>query len=341
MSAPISLTLDEPYLLFAGDETSVAHAKTGLGLAEWAPERCLGQCRLSADAVDFGLRDVSIAEARAAGAKSLIVGIAPDGGRLPPKWRESFRAALENGLDVVSGLHDKLNDDAELRQHAEHYNKRLIDIRTPPQNIPVGSGAKRSGQRVLTVGMDCSIGKKYMALALTKEMKTRGVDVDFRATGQTGIMIAGQGLPIDSVVSDFVAGAAELVSPDAATEHWDIIEGQGSLFHPSYAAVTMGLVHGSQPDAMVLCHEPTRKTIMEHPNHAIPPLEEAMDLYVRLAQRNAPNTHIAAIGLNTRALDENDALAVIAETQDRFGLPCADPLRTGVSAIVDALLENR
>src|SRR5829696_5554173 len=159
-------------------------------------------------------------------------------------------------------MHARLADTPALRVAAERHRRRLIDVRTPPHNIPIASGRKRTGKRLLTVGTDCALGKKYTALSIARAMKMRGIDADFRATGQTGIMIAGAGMPMDAVVSDFEAGAAEMLSPDAAPDHWDVIEGQGSLMHPAYSAVSLGLLHGSQPDVFVLCHEPGRSGLL-------------------------------------------------------------------------------
>ena len=205
---------------------------------------------------------LTAAEARARGARSLVIGIANEGGRILESWIPSLVSALEAGLDIVSGMHARLEDTPALKSAAERQGRRLINVRTPPRNIPIGTGAKRSGKRLLTVGTDCALGKKYTALALARAFRARSVAADFRATGQTGIMIAGSGMPMDAVVADFEAGAAEQLSPHAAADHWDVIEGQGSLFHPSYAAVSLGLLHGSQPDVIVVCHEPGRRQVV-------------------------------------------------------------------------------
>ena len=194
-----------------------------------------------------------------------MIGVANTGGVIKSNWVPSLLAALEAGLDIVSGMHGRLRESRELKSTAERLGRQLIDVRQPPAGIPVATGRKRSGMRLLTVGTDCALGKKYTALALAAAFGKRGVDADFRATGQTGIMIAGSGMPMDAVVSDFLAGAAEMLSPDAHPAHWDVIEGQGSLFHPAYAGVSLGILHGSQPDVIVLCHEPGRTHLLGYP----------------------------------------------------------------------------
>ena len=186
-----------------------------------------------------------------------------------------------------------------------------------------GTGHKRTGQRLLTVGTDCAVGKKYTALAIEKEMRARGVDADFRATGQTGIFISGRGIAVDSVVADFISGAAEWLSPAAAPDHWDVIEGQGSLFHPAYAGVTLGLVHGSQPDAMVLCHDLARTGIADYEGYAIPSYEACFETYLAAARLTNPRARFAGISLNTSQLDEEAAERAIAEVANASRCPAA------------------
>ena len=238
-----------------------SHAKTAVGIAHWRPDSCVAQFRLPGSGVDLGLPDMTPAEAAAAGARSLIWGVAGVGGIVPKHWIPTLFDAVDAGLDIVAGTHSSLTRIPGLADAAEKAGVSLIDIRKPPADLPVGTGVKRSGRRLLMVGTDCVVGKKFSALAIAKEMIDRGMNADFRATGQTGIMISGGGMPIDAVVSDFVSGAAEVLSPDNADDHWDVIEGQGSLYHPGYAAVTLGLMHGSQPDAFVVCHEAGRTMI--------------------------------------------------------------------------------
>jgi D-glutamate N-acetyltransferase len=339
-SDSLVIRLPSPYLLFLGDVTDPTYAKTAFGLRDWARERCIGELSCGGGTVTTGLPRLTAAEARARGARSLVIGIANEGGRILESWIPSLVSALEAGLDIVSGMHARLEDMPPLKSSAERHGRRLINVRTPPRGIPIGTGAKRSGKRLLTVGTDCALGKKYTALALTRAFRTRGVDTDFRATGQTGIMIAGCGMPMDAVVADFEAGAAELLSPDAAADHWDVIEGQGSLFHPSYAAVSLGLLHGSQPDVIVVCHEPGRRHILGLETFELPTLEETIDLNLTLGRRTNPAIRCAGISFNTSSLSERDARRLMSEEGARLQLPVADPMRDGpeFERLVDACL---
>ncbi len=333
--------IQSPYLLFLGDAPDIATAKTAAGIRQWRPELCAGQLRLPGCRVDLGLPDLTPAQAAEHGIRSLIVGIANDGGFIAPHWVAALVSALQAGLDVASGLHEPLAGVPEIAEAAERTSRRLIEVRQPAQSFMPGTGQKRTGRRVLTVGSDCAVGKKYTALAIEKEMRSRGIDADFRATGQTGIFISGRGVAVDSVVSDFVSGAAEWLSPAAAPSHWDVIEGQGSLFHPAYAGVTLGLIHGSQPDAMVLCHDLARTGIADYPGYAIPPYENAFEAYLAAARLTNPQARFAGVSLNTSHLDATAAERAIAEVSKVLPLPCCDPIRQGVAPIVDQILAAR
>ena len=273
----------------------------------------MGEYALPGATVTTGLPSLKPAEAYARGAQSLVIGVANRGGTLNAEWIPALIEALETGLDIVSGMHARLSDNRELDAAARRLGRRLIDVRRPPAGIPIASGRKRTGKRLLTVGTDCALGKKYTALMLAREFRRRGLDADFRATGQTGILIAGAGIPLDAVVSDFVAGAAELLSPDADDDHWDIVEGQGSLFHPSYAGVSLGLLHGTQPDVIVLCHEEGRDAVLGLEGYPLPSLDEAIYLNLELARRTNPNVRCAGVSLNTSRLAAAHARAVLAE----------------------------
>ncbi|MDV3455550.1 DUF1611 domain-containing protein [Sphingomonas sp. HF-S4] len=345
MNAPFGLTADtltlpQPYLLFLGDTVERGFAKTALGLRDWAPEKCVGELALAGAQVTTGLPPMTPAEAYAAGARALVIGVANSGGVIPQSWRASLVEALEAGLDLVAGMHTRLSDIPELCEAAARRGRRLIDIRVPPANIPVATGRKRSGKRLLTVGTDCALGKKYTALALAKAFAARGLASDFRATGQTGIMIAGGGMPMDAVVSDFEAGAAEMVSPDADPAHWDVIEGQGSLAHPAYAAVSLGLLHGSQPDVFVVCHEPGRTDMLGTAGYQVATIEEIIDLTTALGRRTNPGIRCGGVSFNTSALDDAEAQDVMQRESARLGLPVADPVRGGPAfdALVDSCL---
>ncbi len=324
-----ALDLPQPYLLFLGDTTEASFAKTAFGLRDWAREKCVGELACSPDAITLGLPKLTPAEAKAQGARSMIIGVANYGGRILDGWIPSLLGALEAGLDLVAGIHSRLSDTPALVAAAQRYGRHLIDVRTPPPGIPAATGRKRSGKRLLAVGTDCALGKKYTALAIARAFKARGVSADFRATGQTGIMIAGSGMPMDAVVSDFEAGAAEILSPDAAADHWDVIEGQGSLFHPSYAAVSLGLLHGSQPDVIVVCHEPGRTHILGLQGYLLPSVEETIDLNLRLGRRTNPDIRCGGVSLNTSKLSDAEARRLFATESQRLGVPVADPMRGG------------
>ena len=253
------MAIAHPYLMFLGEAHDQLAAKTAQGIVHWRPDWCPGQLRLPGCKADLRIPDMTLEQAKAAGVKTVIVGVANRGGKIGGNWTETLVKALELGMDLASGLHRRLSDIPEVSEAARRLGRQLFDVRHPTREFDVGTGAKRSGKRLLAVGTDCSVGKMYTTLALEKEMKARELKADFRATGQTGIFIAGEGVSIDAVVSDFVSGAVEWLSPANDADHWDLMEGQGSLFHASYAGVSMGLLHGAQPDVLVLCHEPTRK----------------------------------------------------------------------------------
>ncbi len=332
------LVLPQPYLLFLGDTTEAGYAKTAFGLRDWARDKCVGEFACAGATVTTGLPRLTFSEARAKGARSLVIGVANSGGTIADNWIDPLVEALEAGLDIVSGMHARLTDVPILRATAERLHRRLIDVRRPPQKIPVGTGRKRAGKRLLTVGTDCALGKKYTALAIAQGFQARGIDSDFRATGQTGIMIAGGGIPMDAVIADFAAGAAESLSPDAAAGHWDIIEGQGSLLHPAYAGVSLALLHGSQPDVIVMCGEVGRKTMLGHPEFAVPSIEETIDINLRLGSRTNPAIRCGGISLNTSSFSADEAERVIAAESERLGMPVADPIRGG--AAFERLLES-
>jgi uncharacterized NAD-dependent epimerase/dehydratase family protein len=265
--------------------------------------------------------------------------VAPVGGGIQSAWVTALQDAARAGLDIVAGMHQRLASVPGLAEAATSGGARLVDVRVPPPNLPVGSGRKRTGMRLLTVGTDCAVGKKYSALAITRELQRRGVKATFRATGQTGIMIAGEGLPIDAVVCDFTAGAAEVLSPDNDADHWDVIEGQGSLFHPGYAAVTLGLLHGSQPDAIVVCHEAGRRT---HAGclYPLPDLVECIDTHLAMGRRTNPALRCVGVCLNTRLIPAGERRSCLEEVALRTKVTCVDPLVEGPAAIVDELLEQ-
>ena len=332
-----------PYLIYFGDVCNLGFAKTGLGLIEWRKPLCAGQLRRPNCGVDGGVPDMTLDEAIASGVRSIIIGVAPAGGSMPESWIAELADAVHRGLDLVSGLHVRLRDFPELVAAANESGAQLIDIRVPPSVISVGTGEKRSGKRLLAVGTDCAVGKKYTALAIEKEMLARGWSADFRATGQTGIMIAGTGLPIDSVVSDFVSGAAEMISPPAADDHWDVIEGQGALTHPSFAGVSLGLLHGSQPDALVLCHDASRTHILgleTTQSYPLLSLTETMRVNLEMAHRVNPAARVVGVSVNSSAVAPDSRQGILAQYEAETGLPAVDPIIDGTARIVDRIAEE-
>jgi len=334
----LTLELRTPYLVFLGDEERESYAKTGKGLVDWRPEVCAGQLRLTPSTLDLELPDLTIDGAADAGVGSVVVGTALIGGSVPDAWIAPLCEAAARGIDVVAGLHTRLAEIPDLVAAAEAGGARLVDVRTPPPGLPIGNGAKRPGKRLLTVGTDCALGKKYTALQLEKDMRAAGLDAEFRASGQTGIMIAGRGIPIDCVVADFLTGAAEVLSPAADPAHWDVIEGQGALFHPGYAPVTQGLLLGSQPDAFVVCHAAGRTHIGGWPDFALPTIGEVIERTCALGRLTNPDITCVGISVNTSALDERERWTYLEGLSDRYGLPAVDPMLDGTGPIVARLI---
>ncbi len=335
MTTLTTVQLNAPYLILIGDVTDPTYAKTGLGIVQWRPDLVAGQLRFEGCEIDMGVPDMSVTEAAEAGAKSLLIGVAPIGGVVPDSWWAYIEEAAHAGMDIICGLHFKLAEFPKVVAAAEASGARLIDVRSPPTNLPVGTGKKRPGKRVLMVGTDCAIGKKYSALALDQSMRDAGMRSTFRATGQTGIMLAGEGIPIDAVVADFISGAAELISPDNDEDHWDVIEGQGSLFHPGYSGVSLGLLHGSQPDAIVLCHDATRTAVSGWEHYTLPSISDAIDLHLLMGGRTNPDIRCVGISVNTSELPADERSEYLATLSEETGLPCVDPLIDGCAAIVD------
>jgi uncharacterized NAD-dependent epimerase/dehydratase family protein len=328
--------IQTPYLLFLGDAVDDLAAKTAAGVARWRPEFCVGQFRLEGCQTTLGLPDLTLAEAWEKGARTLVIGVANRGGVISALWQETLVAALEMGFDLASGLHQKLANVPVLAETARAQGRLLADVRHATGALSVGTGAPRSGKRLLAVGTDCSVGKMYTTLAIEQEMRSRGMAADFRATGQTGILISGGGISVDAVVSDFISGATEALCPAAEADHWDVIEGQGSLFHPSFAGVSMGLLHGAQAQALIMCHEPMRGHMRGLPHQPLPSLAACVALNEQCARLTEPKAQVIGFSFNTSKLSDADAERVLKETEDAFGLPATDPVRYGVATLVDA-----
>lgn len=334
----ISPMIASPYLLYLGHSNDHVGIKTSRGLAVFRPEICVGEFRHDDCGLTLNLPRMDFAQAVAAGARTLVLGVANAGGTLGEDLVADAVAAVEAGLDIASGLHQRLNDEPRLVAAAQRLGRMLHDVRDPRPGIPVGNGKPRAGKRLLTVGTDCSVGKMYATLCLARALAARGIKADFRATGQTGILIAGDGVPLDAVVADFISGAIEQLSPERTDGGWDLIEGQGSLFHPSFAGVSTGLLHGAQPDALVMCHDPSRQHMRGVPHFGLPGLAECLEANLQVARLT--NVHVRAVGiaLNTSILPEDEARALCESTAREHRLPCSDPYRFGVEAILDNML---
>ena len=333
----LSQMIELPYLLFLGDAPDPLAAKVAQGIKDWRPDHALGQLRLEGCNANLGLPDMTIAQAVDAGVKTLVIGVANRGGIISPAWKSVLLEALDAGLDIASGLHNLLRNEADLAERAKELGRTLHDVRIPSVQYPIANGKKRAGKRLLAVGTDCSVGKMYTGLCVEKAMLARGLKATFRATGQTGILITGDGVPLDAVVADFMAGSIEYLTPDNEPDHWDIIEGQGSLFHASFSGVTMALIHGGQPDALILSHEPNRPHMRGLPEYKLPSLEDLRDVALTMARIVNPACQVVGISLNTAALDDAAAAALCKATEDRMGLPTVDPFRHGADRLVDAL----
>src|SRR6056297_1874647 len=308
--------IQTPYLLFLGDAPDQLAAKVAQGIRGWRPDNAVGQFRMEGCKADVRLPDMDLAAARAAGAKTLVIGVANRGGVISAAGTIFLVQALEDGFDLASGLHNLLRDEEDLAAVARATGRTLHDVRVPSVTYPIANGIKRSGKRCLAVGTDCSAGKMYTAMAMEREMHARGLKSSFRATGQTGILITGGGVPLDAVVADFMAGAVEWLTPDNDDDHWDMIEGQGSLFHVSYSGVTMALIHGGAPDALILSHEPTRPHMRGLPGYGMPSLEALRDLALPIARVANPKAEVVGISINTAALSEDEALSHLEEKSE-------------------------
>jgi uncharacterized NAD-dependent epimerase/dehydratase family protein len=332
------MKIEHPYLMFLGDAPDQLAAKTASGIVYWRRDWCLGQIKLPTCKADLGIPNMSIKEAKEVGCRTLVLGVANRGGIIPRAWIPTLVEALESGMDIAAGLHQRLEGLEEIRDAALNNNCKLFDVRHPTTTFNVGSGVSRSGKRLLTVGTDCSVGKMYTALAIAQDLKSRGIPSDFRATGQTGIFIAGSGVSVDAVVADFISGATESLSPENDSDHWDLIEGQGSLFHPSYAGVTMGLIHGAQPDALVLCHEPTRTHMRGLTHQPVPDIQSCIDLHINAAKLTNSNVVCVGISVNTSGLiNEEERQTYLSDIESSTGLPAIDPVIDGVAAITKTM----
>ena len=326
-------TMEAPFVLFLGDVQDPLAAKSATGLLHWRSEDCIAQVRMPDCGVPINLPEVDVAEAVRLGARTFVIGVTNSGGKLSCTWHPHILEAINYGLDIASGLHDRLIDVPEFVEAATRTGVRLLDLRHTDTPIPKATGQKRQGRRLLTVGTDCGCGKKFTALTITRDMKARGLDCNFRGTGQTGIMISGEGFALDTIVGDYIGGAAELLSPSNKPNHWDVIEGQGSILHPSHAGVPLSLLHGSQPDAYVICHDPTRLHMLgtKYPVPSITAVREATEYMGRLTN---PDIRCVGISLNTSGF-QSDVSRLKRQLREEHEVPVVDPVIDGTNDIID------
>jgi D-glutamate N-acetyltransferase len=335
---------EKRYLILAEGYSADPHyGKTAHGVIRYAPYPVVAILDSErAGAVDGGIPIVaSVNDALCFNPTTAIVGVATQGGRFPPAWRQLLKSCISKGLDIESGLHEFVSDDAELVELARRHGVELRDLRRPPEdiNVPTGENLEIPARIVLTVGSDCAIGKKTVALELDLEARRRGLASVFVPTGQTGIAIAGWGIAIDSVIADYIAGAAERLVVEGARRGGELlfVEGQGSLVHPAYSGVTLGLIHGSVPHLFVLCHQAGATEIVGYPGHRLPSLAELVELHERVALPARP-ARVAAIALNTAGLTDEAAQSAIAEAEADTGLPADDPVRFGAGKLLEAVV---
>ena len=327
--------ISKPYLLFLGEAKDDLAIKTASGVRFWRPEWCVGQMLFKDAKAKLDLPEMNIEEAIENGCKTMVIGVVNAGGIMPETWIKTILEAINAGLNIASGMHTRLSSIKEFREAAEKNNIRLHDLRFNEKTFKTGSGIKRKGKRLLTVGTDCSVGKKYTALAIEKAMKEHGMKASFKATGQTGILIAENGVAIDAIISDFISGAVEWLSPDNDEDHWDVIEGQGSIFHPSFAGVSLGLLHGSQPDKFIVCHEPTRSN-MRGVENKLPSISDVISKTVELGKLTNPTIECIGIALNTSNMSDNFE-NIKKEISDQYSIPCLDPLKDDLSDFISLI----
>jgi uncharacterized NAD-dependent epimerase/dehydratase family protein len=332
-------------ILAEGYSQDPHYGKTARGVMRYRPEQIVAI--LDSEHAGETLQGFpvvgTVEEALQLGPTTALVGVVTAGGRFPPAWRELLKLCIESGLDVENGLHEFISEDAELAALAESHGVELRDLRKPPPGLNVSTGENLSHDRkvVLTVGSDCAIGKMTVALELDAELRRREVRSEFVPTGQTGIAIAGWGLSIDAVVADFLAGASEQLVLEGISRGGEVllVEGQGSLLHPAYSGVTLGLLHGSAPHALVLCHKAGQRFVDEDERFPMPPLSAVVELYER-SSLLARRARVVVIALNTRDLDEDAARQAVAAARAETGLPSDDPVRFGPAGIADSVSDG-
>jgi uncharacterized NAD-dependent epimerase/dehydratase family protein len=335
---------EKRYLILAEGHSADPHyGKTARGVIRYGPHAVVAILdSRRAGETEAGIPVIgTVDDALGFAPTTALVGVATQGGRFPPAWRDLLRSCIANGLDVESGLHEFVSDDPELSELARRHEVELRDLRKPPEglNVPTGENLRIPARIVLTVGSDCAIGKKTVAVELDLEARRRGLASVFVPTGQTGIAIAGWGIAVDAVIADYVAGAAEWLVVEGHRRGGELlfVEGQGSLVHPAYSGVTLGLIHGSAPHLFVLCHRAGSTEVEGYPGHPLPALSDLVELHERIALPRRP-ARVAVVALNTAGLDEDAARGAIAEAEAATGLPADDPVRFGAGRLLDAVL---
>ncbi len=335
------MELSTGYLLFLGDTKDPLSVKTSRGIADWRPEKCVGQISMPGCEATVGLPEIDFKNAVDKGAKTFILGLANRGGVIAKEWIPYLKQALEHGMDIASGLHKRVADIPEIKQLADRLGRQIFDVRHPTVELSVGNGEKRNGKRILAVGTDCSVGKMYTTLALERVMKRMKLNVDFRATGQTGILIDGRGISVDAVIADFISGAVEALAPENEKNHWDVIEGQGSLFHPSFAGVSLGLLHGAQADALVLCHEIGRGHMRGLAHQKLPDMKQCINDNLAAARLTNSHVFLGGISVNSSALSIQESHIYCKKMAEKYNVPCVDPLRQGMKTVVEYILSKK
>ncbi len=316
------MNIPTPYLVFIGDAADYKQAKVAFGVSEWRPELCTGQISLTGCKVDLGLPDQSIDQAVASGAKTFLIGISPYSTTLPKEYEDIIHSAINSGLHIANPLHGSLPQ--SIIDHAADKGVEIYNFRHRTQSYPKGNGEKRSGLRLLTVGTDCAIGKKFTAVSLWRSLTELNQKATFRSTGQTGFLISGSGINNDTIEADFLSGAAEWLSPANDVDHWDLIEGQGALSHPSFGAGSLSLIHGSQPDLVVLCTELGRKTQRGVQRAPLNPVDEVQAV-LHMGRRTNPKIKLGAVSLMTKDMSEEDIQGYTKFLKEEFNVPVFDP----------------
>lgn len=321
------MEIQTPYLVFLGDVQDYKQAKTAMGLIEWRPELCIGQLRLDGCKLTLGLQDLTIQEAKSFGVKTMVIGISPFTKDLPESYESVVMDAIHAGMNIANPLHNPLPD--YIVSAAKLKGVEVYNFRHRPQDYPKGTGEKRTGLRLLTVGTDCACGKKYTALTIHRELVSRGIPSTFRSTGQTGFLIGGGGINNDTIQADFLSGAAEWLTPSNEPNHWDIVEGQGALSHPSFGGGSLSLLHGTQPDILVMCHEVGRK-VHRGVTKPLPDIFSEIELALLIARRNNPNVKLGAVSLFTLNSDPQEVSALVDKLSDGLKVPVFDPAIKGI-----------